>query len=546
MRKLSFLMVLALSFAACSSGSQSPETSDFERQDVEEEIAAAAAPDRCKEVRKLAKVSRRGLYGFRSPEIVPIPKEPNFIGGETTLVHSGPWDYLTHVPWLLYGPGHIEPVGDVDTPATLADVAPTTAELIGFDSYQAPDGKAKTSALAGGKPPRLVISIVWDGGGWNALDRHANKWPFLKKLTEEGASYTRFSVGSSPSVTPATHTNLGTGAFPASHGIVGLNMRTKDFKWVNPLGGKRPDNIEVKTLSDRYDRARGNKPVTGMLGSTAWHIGMIGHGAALNGADRDPVALMSHNDPEIKTNPSIYDLPRISNESVLADAIDDVDAADGKRDGKWLKHPLDKLKDAWKSPALTHYTQYLLERLIVTERFGRDRVPDLLYVNFKGIDLAGHAWSYNSKEVAQNITAADDALKRLVSFLNRKVGKGEWVVMVTADHGMTPYPKDSGAWPVRGGELADDLNRKFDTNGNDQRLIDRVGAAGIFVRPSELESNGVTLEELAEWVGDYRVGENLKEGQTVPSYYEGTQQDRIFEAVLAKRKLVAPATCTKP
>ena len=75
----------------------------------------------------------------RSGQIVVVPQEPNFLG--SNFPHSGPWDYLQDVPLLWYGPGVIPALGSVDRPVTIADIAPTEAELLGFD-FDAPDGHA--------------------------------------------------------------------------------------------------------------------------------------------------------------------------------------------------------------------------------------------------------------------------------------------------------------------------------------------------------------------------------------------------------------------
>lgn len=490
-------------------------------------------------MRELAQLSRRGLYKDRSPEVIPIPAEPNFIGGETTLVHSGPWEYLTRVPWIIYGPGHIDARGDIGTPVTMADLAPTTAELIGFDGYRAPDGKPRTEGLTQRGTPRLVVTVVWDGGGYNVLNHYPDSWPFVSKMMEEGVSYTDFSIGSNPSVTPSIHTSLGTGAFPRSHGVVGLKMRTQDGAYVNPVGGSDPARIMVPSLSDLYDRALDNKPKTGMLGSVSWHIGMVGHGAAFQGGDRDPVALLEHERPVVKTNPSFYSLPDIDAPGQLDRLVDETDLEDGERDGKWFDRPLETQKDISKTPAAVRYNRVLLERMIEREGFGADRIPDLLYVNFKSMDLAGHAYSFLSKDMPRLLEAEDSALRQLKRFLDAKVGKERWVMMLTADHGQTLFPKDSGAWPIRGGELAADLNRRFDPSADGVDLIDRVGASGIYVNTDQLED--VTLNEIARWVGDYRLSENLKDSEEVPGYYEGERDDRIFDAVLVRGKLVVPS-----
>jgi hypothetical protein len=528
------ILLAAFVLAACSGGSD--ETAPPPERGS---LPASAFPtDRCDEMRELAQISRRGLYEDRSPEVIPIPAEPNFIGGETTLVHSGPWDYLTHVPWVIYGPGHLAAVGDVGSPTTMADLAPTTAKLIGFDGYRAPDGKARTQGLTQSDVPRLVITVVWDGGGYNVLNTYPRSWPFVSKLMREGVSYTDFSIGSNPSVTPSIHTTLGTGAFPRNHGVVGLKMRTQQGTYVNPVGGSNPARIMVPSLSDLYDRARDNKPKTGMLGSVSWHIGMVGHGAAFRGGDKDPVALLEHERPVVKTNQTFYSLPDIDAPGKLGRLIHETDLEDGERDGKWFGRSLETQKDLSKTPVAVRYNRVLLERMIERERFGADNIPDLLYVNFKSMDLAGHAYSFLSKDMPRLLEAEDSALRQLKRFLDERVGKERWVMMLTADHGQTPFPRDSGAWPIRGGELAADLNRRFDPSADGVNLIDRVGASGIYVNTEQLED--VTLNEIARWVGDYRLVENLKDSEQVPEYYQGKRDDRIFDAVLVRGKLVVP------
>jgi hypothetical protein len=89
----------------------------------------------------------RGWRPDRGAQISFIPKEPNFVG--SGLPHVGPWDYIQTVPMLWYGPGYIKPQGEVNRPVTSADVAPTSAELLKFDGFHAPDDAHERGAPAG-------------------------------------------------------------------------------------------------------------------------------------------------------------------------------------------------------------------------------------------------------------------------------------------------------------------------------------------------------------------------------------------------------------
>ena len=79
----------------------------------------------CKAPERHIELIQRGYYPGRSPDVTMTPKEPNLFATEVGTTHSGPWPYLVDVPLVFYGPGLIEPKGEVDTPATIADVAPT-------------------------------------------------------------------------------------------------------------------------------------------------------------------------------------------------------------------------------------------------------------------------------------------------------------------------------------------------------------------------------------------------------------------------------------
>jgi len=163
-----------------------------------------------------------------------------------------------------------------------------------------------------------------------------------------------------------------------------------------------------------------------------------------------------------------------------------------------------------------------------------------MYVNFKQIDDAGHRWGLTSRQVGDNIAAADRALKRLIAFLDEHVGARRWAVAVTADHGQTPYPSESGAWPIRGSELNADIERAF---ADDDIEVLRVTSAGVFLTDPGALENG-NARRVAEWLGTYTVGENLAGGEDLPKAWEDREDERLFIAVLAGRE-VAAAICAE-
>jgi Type I phosphodiesterase / nucleotide pyrophosphatase len=485
---------------------------------------------------------QRGHVLGAAPDVSYIPRAPNYVGVPFRPTHSGPWAYVNEVPLVLYGPPFVVARGEVDTPATMADVAPTIARVVGFRQWPDRAGRALVAGLDDlGRPPRLVATIVWDGGGNNVLSQHQDRWPFLATLMKRGISYSRMTVGSSPSVTPPVHTTLGTGSWPAQHGIHAIQQRLDGESFGDPLLNLDPTAIRLPTLADLFDRARDNAPVTAMLASSNWHLGMIGHGAQMEGGDHDPVVLIDE-DGFTFTNESIFSLPSIGNRNLLLRLVNRLDRSDGEADGAWNGDDLfgaDSVEDVLTkkgNPARVRYEQWLLQQFIRSERLGADRVPDLLFVNFKAADEAGHRWGMSSEQVRVVIAEQDRALRRLVSLLNTVVGRGRWVLIVTADHGQTPLPKESGAWPISAGELVGDANRELDRSDNERALVTRALPSGVYLDRDELRSSGVSKRAIARWLASYTIGDNATDA--VRGRWRAREDEELFEAVLIGRRPV--------
>jgi hypothetical protein len=492
----------------------------------------------CRGTDVLAELTRRGYFAGRSPDILVIPDAPNFIGLATNPPHTGPWRFLVNVPLVLYGPGAIARRGRVDTPAEMTDLAPTAARLIGYGSWPRRDGRVLEESLVGDPQlPRVVVTVVWDGGGWNTLREHPGAWPFLRSLMRSGVTYTRFSIGSSPSVTPPVHATIGTGAYPARHGIVGVSQRVSRERLVDPWAGYESTLLRIPTLADLYDRSRDNRPLTAMLGSVNWHLGMIGHGASARGGDRDPVVLLDHFG-NAHGNTVDYLAPQVATPELLGHLEQRLDARDGRRDDRWRDGSLDDPSNVVASPAFARYQGVALRRMIDALDLGADGVPDLLYVNFKQSDLSYHKWGIRSLQVRDALEEQDRELRKLVDHLNARVGKRRWALMLTADHGLMPTPADSGGYPIKGQELLDDINARFDSSDNGKPLAYHATAYGIYVDPEERASGGARLDAIARWLSGYSLRENAQAVAALSGRYRGRGSERLFDVVMVGRRRV--------
>ncbi|MQB00780.1 MAG: hypothetical protein GEU78_10895 [Actinobacteria bacterium] len=464
-------------------------------------------------------------YSEASEDVTTVPQAPNYSGAFSVTSHSGPWDYVQNVPLVFYGPGHVKARGaPVRDPASIIDVFPTVGRLIGVDLPEREGKILRKVAANSSTSPRLVLVIVWDGVGRNVLERFPDAWPTLARLEREGTSYLNALVGSSPSITPATHSSLGTGAYPREHGVTAIQVRRPNGDVSFAFGGSDPSELRLTTFGDIIDRKLGNEPLVGSLAWISWHLGMLGHGSQIQGGDEDQLAfLRSHHIRVPKRYYSAPDYLKTYNGPVKESRK--LDRADGEVDGKWMDNPMENHDN----PAYVEYQTKVLLRFLRDEGYGSDDVPDLFLTNYKMSDNAGHQYGIDSPQVEAVIRAQDRGLEELIEFLDRDVG--DYVVILTADHGSTPFAKTSGAWPVRQGELARDIEREFGTS-KDRPLVLETSAVGPFLDHDVAKDLGVSAGDVARFLNGYKIRDNWS--GALPDGYEDRGDENVFSAAFSR------------
>ncbi len=270
----------------------------------------------------------------------------------------------------------------------------------------------------------------------------------------------------------------------------------------------------------------------------------MGHGAMLRGADKDFVAIAAREHGNtvtgpgrIITNPDLYELPYyLDNVPGWEEDLRRVDVADGKLDGKWMRHgDLSDPTAVRHSPVWTLYQTRLVKELLAREHFGDDRVPDLFFTNYKQIDDVGHDYNMVEPQSREILRYSDEALEDLTKWLDRKVGEGEWVLVVTADHGQQPSAQALDAWPIGITPLEKDIARRFGVSY--ERLFDGERPVGLWVDRAAQRAEGITLAEMAEFVLNYRIEDNMETTDGVPEQYLERGRERLFEAAFPAKKM---------
>lgn len=480
----------------------------------------------------------RGTVPEHTEDLLFVPQAPNYVGTFGIRSHSGPWDYLQTIPLVLYGPERIVGQGRaLDRNASITDVYPTVGRLTGVE-LPPRRGQVLEDALKPDVPgvPKLVLTVVWDGVGRNMLERWPDAWPNLARMERKGTSYLGATVGSSPSITPATHSNLGTGAWPKDHDVTSITMRFGD-EIRDAFAGRIPSDEKLTTFADLIDLAFGNQSLVGMLAWKSWHLGMLGHGLLTPGGDRDLLGLVGQSE-EITGNPDYYYTPDyLTPFPGLDERVEELDRDDGEVDGLWMGHDIAKLHD---NPAWVNYMGDALLETMEQEGFGRDDIPDLLFTNFKMTDIVGHQYSMDSPEEPVVLQAQDEVLGRLLRYLKENVG--DYVVILVADHGHTASTESSGAWPIAKGALQTDLLKFLDVGEEDSPVIN-TSAVGMFIDAGKLAATGKTLDDVATWMNDYRLKDNWDD--ELPPGYEDRAGEQVMSAAFPTSDLPAIMSCAR-
>ncbi len=110
--------------------------------------------------------------------------------------------------------------------------------------------------------------------------------------------------------------------------------------------------------------------------------------------------------------------------------------------------------DAWESsPFSDSYLNALAMQSVDALKLGRGAATDLLAISYSALDKVGHDFGPDSHEAQDVMFNLDAELGVLFDKLDRDVGKGNYVVGLSADHGVAPVPERVKAMGFDGGRI---------------------------------------------------------------------------------------------
>lgn len=177
----------------------------------------------------------------------------------------------------------------------------------------------------------------------------------------------------------------------------------------------------------------------------------------------------------------------------------------------------------------------LAKLAIDREELGRHRHPDLLSISFSCNDPIGHVWGPDSQEVLDVTLRSDKVVKELLDHLDARVGKGRYVLALTADHGICPLPEESrarGAQATRvpstllSSDAEDFLRATFGKENDKGRWLEARAEPWVYLNQSLLKQRGLDAAEveatLARW---YRTQPGILTAYTRSQLLKGVPAD---------------------
>ena len=328
--------------------------------------------------------------------------------------------------------------------------------------------------------PKLVVGIVVDQMRWDYLYRFYDRYSAggFKRLLNEGFSCENTFMPFTPTYTAAGHACAYTGSVPAMNGIVGNHWYDKEAKQIvyctddstvsgvgstSTAGQMSPRNMWANSIADELRLSTNFRSKTiGVALKDRGSILPAGHSA--NGAywfdnasagwitstyymESLPQWLVQLNAKKLpdaylaKNWNTLYPI-----NTYIQSTADDkpyeggVPGEDGSFPHKTDAITNNKYESFKVTPHGNTYTLDAAKAAIEGETLGTRGVTDLLAISFSSPDYIGHTFGPNSIEVEDCYLRLDKDLEDFFTYLDTKIGKGQYLVFLTADHAVAHVP----------------------------------------------------------------------------------------------------------
>jgi len=411
---------------------------------------------------------------------------------------------------------------------------------------------------SGSNNPKLVVGIVVDQMRYDYLTRFENRFGEggFKRMMSEGFNCKNNHFNYVPTYTGPGHASIYTGTTPKYHGVISNNWYDKEEKKTvycagddsvtsvgteGAEGQMSPHRMKTTSFADEnrlFTQMRGKSigislkdrgailPAGHSANAAYWFQGKLeGHFiTSTHYMTELPNWVKKYNEGDsvskyMKEWNTLYSI-----ETYVESGTDINDFEGGFRGKETASFPYDLKALSTENGGFdilktTPYGNSIVAEFAIAaidgEDLGKDNVTDVLAVSFSSTDYIGHNFGANSKEVQDTYLRLDQDLKRLFDALDSKVGKGEYTVFLTADHGAIHVPAylqnmKIPADYVNTNADKQKLNNFMFNTFKSTELIENVSNNQVFLNHVKLKELNLKLSEVQDAiVGEIITYENV-------------------------------------
>ena len=433
-------------------------------------------------------------------------------------------------------------------------------------------------------PPKLVLVLVVDGLPAEQLQRYRDQFGKggLRRLLDQGAVFSNAHQAHGVTVTAVGHAAILSGAYPYQHGVIGNN-------WIDPVSkasvyctedsahtyigeetkasdGTSPARLRVDTLGDQLRYASGNRArvvavsgkdrgailLAGKTGTAYMYMDKTGNFASSSyymKAHPQWVQQYQASRPQDRYYGKTW-RPLLADAAYAGDAPDDLFPATTSSPNRFPfafysdsgNVDADYFNRLKQSPWLDELTLEFARAAIDGERLGSNAagVTDLLGVSLSAHDYINHAYGPESKMSHDHLQRLDRMLADFLSWLDRKVGADNLLVVLTADHGFPNTPEfvkanrgDAGR--VDAGKLTAALNGVLAGKYGHDKLVVAHSAPNFHLDYAAIDKLGVARNEVENTAARFLRGQEGVTDVFTRSQFEADDAGTTRMGVLMRR-----------
>jgi predicted AlkP superfamily pyrophosphatase or phosphodiesterase len=375
--------------------------------------------------------------------------------------------------------------------------------------------------------PKLVVLLVVDQMRGDYVDKFRSQWTGgLKRLLDEGAWFREAAYSYAATETCVGHATISTGALPATHGMVANawwdrdshsmvtctadpNVKNIAYADGSATGGDSAWQMRVPAFADelRFQGGGATRVVAFSLKARA-AITMAGRLAdAVTWFDRgswissSAYGSMPFIEDFVKAHPMKLDYKKTWHLSLPKNAyFFDEKALNAEVPEGWeptfphvlggnagSDQPDQAFYNQWdSSPFADRYLTKLAENAVDQLGLGKSGGTDFLAVGYSSLDHVGHGFGPRSWEVQDMLVQLDKDLAELFAHLDAKVGRGNYVVALSADHGVVPIPEDmqktgTDAGRLRIPDVQEKIEKALEPFSYTKPAVARIASSDIYL-----------------------------------------------------------------